>query len=175
MKESDAAQIKCEKAIFECDVMRKEKLELQNENSRLSFDLRRAEHRIEMLEASAATKDDQLRHQYEALERQGVDMMGLQQEREKLINSLEFERTCRLQDVEVRDAELRDLQDQLGEYEEESMKLQNELYQMKLEVTRLQNMQPSPAKSVMSSKISRAEIPTPKQAQVSSKAPTQGK
>jgi len=41
--------------------MRKEKMELQNENSRLSFDLRRAEQRVQMLEASTATKDSQLR------------------------------------------------------------------------------------------------------------------
>ena len=43
MKESDEAQIKCEKAIFELDMVKKDKLELQNENSRLSFDLRRAQ------------------------------------------------------------------------------------------------------------------------------------
>lgn len=47
MQESDAAQIKCEKAIFECDIMRKDKVELSNENSRLSFDLRKAEQRIQ--------------------------------------------------------------------------------------------------------------------------------
>ena len=33
MQEADAAQIKCEKAIFECDIVKKEKMELQNENS----------------------------------------------------------------------------------------------------------------------------------------------
>ena len=42
MQESDAAQIRCEKAIFDSDVIRKEKVELQNENSRLSFDLKKA-------------------------------------------------------------------------------------------------------------------------------------
>lgn len=46
MKESDAAQIRCEKAIFDCDVMRKEKIELQHANSRLSFDLRQAQQRL---------------------------------------------------------------------------------------------------------------------------------
>jgi len=45
----------------------------------------------------------------------------LQQEREKLISSLEFERNCRQQDVEVRDRDLRDVQEQIGEYEEENM------------------------------------------------------
>ena len=43
MQESDAAQIRCEKAIFECDVVKKEKLELKNENSRLTFDLNKAQ------------------------------------------------------------------------------------------------------------------------------------
>jgi len=43
MQESDAAQIRCEKAIFECDVIRKDKVELQNENSRLNFDLKKAQ------------------------------------------------------------------------------------------------------------------------------------
>jgi len=52
-----------------------------------------------------------MRRQYEALENQGMHLMEMQQEREKLINSLEFERQCRMQDVETRDAEVRDLQD----------------------------------------------------------------
>lgn len=43
MQESDSAQLKCEKAIFDSDIIRKEKMELQNENSRLSFDLKKAE------------------------------------------------------------------------------------------------------------------------------------
>jgi len=43
MQESDAAQIRCEKAIFESDVIRTSKLELQNENSRLNFDLKKAQ------------------------------------------------------------------------------------------------------------------------------------
>lgn len=42
MRESDAAQIKCEKAIFEADIVKKEKMELQNENSRINFDLKKA-------------------------------------------------------------------------------------------------------------------------------------
>ena len=42
-EESDAAQIRCEKAIFECDVLKKEKTDLQGENSRLSFDLKKAQ------------------------------------------------------------------------------------------------------------------------------------
>ena len=43
MQESDAAQIKCEKAVFECDVIRKEKTDVVNENQRLKFDLNKAE------------------------------------------------------------------------------------------------------------------------------------
>lgn len=43
MQESDSAQIRCEKAIFESDVIRKDKVELQNENSRLNFDLKKAQ------------------------------------------------------------------------------------------------------------------------------------
>ena len=81
-----------------------------------------------MLEASATDKDEQLKRQYEALENQGMHLHETQQEREKLISALEFERGCRQQDVETRDAEVRDLQEQLGEYEEETMKLQNQLY-----------------------------------------------
>jgi len=92
MKESDAAQIRCEKAIFECDIMRKDKLELQNENSRLTFDLRRAQQNVQSLESGNAEKEEQVKRQYEALENQGMHLMQLQQEREKLINSLEFER-----------------------------------------------------------------------------------
>jgi len=42
MIESEGAQMRCEKAMFELDVVRKDKLELSNENSRLNFDLRRA-------------------------------------------------------------------------------------------------------------------------------------
>lgn len=95
--------------------------------------------------------------------------MEMQQEREKLINTLEFERQCRTQDVETRDAEVRDLQDQIGEYEEETMKLQNQHYQMQLEIRRLeeQQQQASPAKSVTSSKAMGNPIPkhpTPKRA-----------
>ena len=51
--------------------------------------------------------------------------MEAQQEREKLFNNLEFERNCRKQDMEARDGEVRDLQEQIGEYEEETMQLQN--------------------------------------------------
>ena len=43
MQESDATQIKCEKAIFESDVIKKEKIELSNENARLNFDLKKAQ------------------------------------------------------------------------------------------------------------------------------------
>ena len=50
MQESDAAQLKCEKAIFESDVVKKDKIELQNENSRLSFDLKKAQQRVQQLE-----------------------------------------------------------------------------------------------------------------------------
>ena len=128
MQESDAAQLKCEKAIFECDVIKKEKLELQNENSRLSFDLRKAEQRLQFLENGAVGKDEQLKQQYMALESQGMQLMEAQQEREKLFNNLEFERNCRRQDMEARDGEVRDLQEQIGEYEEETMQLQNQLY-----------------------------------------------
>ena len=39
--------------------------------------------------------------------------------------SLEFEKTCREQDIESRDAQIRDLQEQLVEYEEETIQLQN--------------------------------------------------
>ncbi len=47
--------------------------------------------------------------------------MEANQEREKLFNSLEFERNCRKQDVDARDSEVQDLQEQIGEYEEETM------------------------------------------------------
>ena len=90
--------------------------------------------------------------------------MEMQQEREKLISTIEFERNCRQQDLDVHTAEVNDLQEQLGEYEEETMKLNNHLYQAKLEITRLQKIADahSPTKSVMSSKISRApEQPSP--------------
>ena len=53
MQESDAAQIKCEKAIFECDVIRKEKTDLVNENQRIKFDLNKAEQRLQFLEQSS--------------------------------------------------------------------------------------------------------------------------
>lgn len=46
MKESDASEIKCAKAVFELDVVKKDKLELQNENSRLNFDLRRSQSNV---------------------------------------------------------------------------------------------------------------------------------
>ena len=80
MKESDAAHIRCEKAIFQCDVMRKDKLELQDENSRLNFDLRHAQQVIQQLESSNAEKEEQVRRQYEALENQGMHFMQIQQE-----------------------------------------------------------------------------------------------
>ena len=61
MQEADAAEIKCEKAIFESDVVKKDKIELQNENSRLSFDLNRAQQRLQQLEQTSVDRDEQLK------------------------------------------------------------------------------------------------------------------
>ena len=100
--------------------------------------------------------------------------MEIQQDREKLISSLEFERRCRQQDNEARDAEVHDLQEQIGEYEEETMQLNNQLYQMKLEVIRLQKMveqkDASPTKSIQSVKAPRVVSEQPSQA-VAAKSP----
>lgn len=52
-----------------------------------------------------------------------MQLMEINQEREKLIASLDYERNCRKQDVDARDAEVHDLQEQIGEYEEETMQL----------------------------------------------------
>lgn len=56
------------------------------------------------------------------------------QHEEKLLRQLEFEKECRGQDTEHYQAEIKDLQEQIGEYEEETMNLQNQLYQLKLQL-----------------------------------------
>ena len=58
-------------------------------------------------------------------EEQGMQLVEAQQATMKSQRNLEFEKTCREQDIESRDAQIRDLQEQLVEYEEETIQLQN--------------------------------------------------
>ena len=67
MQESDQAQIKCEKAVFEADILRRDKTDVQNRNQQLQFDLNKALQRLAILESSVIDKDEQLKEQYETL------------------------------------------------------------------------------------------------------------
>ena len=72
---------------------------------------------------------DALIHQAQA---EKADIENFAKEMELHINkieqSLQFERDCREQDASRHGDEVRDLQNQMAEYEEEVMNLQNQLY-----------------------------------------------
>ena len=67
MQEADQAQMNCEKAVFQSDILRRDKTDLQNRNQQLQFDLNKALQRLSILESSVVDKDEQLKEQYETL------------------------------------------------------------------------------------------------------------
>ena len=75
---------------------------------------------------------------------------------ERLDRQLDFEKTCRAEDQQRSEAEIKDLQEQIGEYEEETMNLQHQIYELKqiqaLEQRNSQMEQHSPTKSQRSQK-----------------------
>ena len=58
VQESDQAQMKLEKAIFESDILRRDKDDLANRNKQMQFDLNKALQRLSILETSVVDKDE---------------------------------------------------------------------------------------------------------------------
>ena len=144
--------MKLEKAIFESDILRRDKDDLTNRNKQMQFDLNKALQRLSILETSVVDKDEQLKEQYDALLNQERTLHEFGQHEEKLLRQLEFEKDCREQDSSHYQAEVKDLHEQITEYEEETMSLQNQIYQLKLQATEKDKNPPSPTKSVISGK-----------------------
>ena len=95
MQEADQAQMNCEKAVFQSDILRRDKTDLQNRNQQLQFDLNKALQRLSILESSVVDKDEQLKEQYETLLQQERTINEFGQHEEKLLRQLEFEKDCR--------------------------------------------------------------------------------
>ena len=77
-------------------------------------------------------KDEQLKEQYDTLIEYEQKLNEFNVNEEKIARQLEMERDWRAQDTEHFRNEVKDLQEQIAEYEEETMSLQNQLYQAKL-------------------------------------------
>ena len=95
MQEADDATMKCEKAVFQSDILRRDKTDLENRNKQLQFDLNKAVQRLSILESSVVDKDEQLKEQYEMMLAQERTLNEFGQHEEKLLRQLEFEKDGR--------------------------------------------------------------------------------
>lgn len=72
-----------------------------------------------------ADREEQLKQSFEQLQMCESALNHFKQLEQKLSRQLDFERQCREQDATHCKNEIKDLQDQLAEYEEETMQLQH--------------------------------------------------
>ena len=113
--------------------MKRDKSEIEQKNKEMEFDLNKLQQRLDTLQQSEGDNAEKLAMQYEALQEMDRMMVESESEIDRLKRALDFERKCRQEDASEREAEVRDLQEQINEYEEETMSLQNQLYQLKLQ------------------------------------------
>jgi predicted nucleic acid-binding Zn-ribbon protein len=69
------------------------------------------------------SKEYELRHIVEERAKYEANMDLLKDQANRAQRGLEFEKKCREEDIEGFQAEIKDLQDQIAEYEEETMTL----------------------------------------------------
>eukprot|EP00347_Sterkiella_histriomuscorum_P007630 403348178 len=161
VQQQDKAELLMERAKFECDIAKKEKqkyLELYNQTM---FDLNSLRQKNESLEQNHA--ELQKKAQQTSFENQ-----KLVQQLDSISKSSESYQKLYMQEQRVRESDsqksqikIRELEDSLGEYEEEHMNLQNQIYQYKSQIETL--MKNGKADTSMISQITSNQISPTKQ------------
>ena len=127
----DKAELAKERAVFECDVAKKEKQKFVDLYNQAAFDLNSLRQKHETLEVQF--QEVNAKAQQQAFENQRIAQSYDQacKASEQYQRLYQQEQRAREQESFQLQQKVRELEDQLGEYEEDNMNLQNQMYQQK--------------------------------------------
>lgn len=115
--------MKAQKAVFDCNLAKQEKNELLQKLALIERELSQAQDQASIAQRSLASKDFELRNIFEERVKNDSQIEQLRDQAQRAQRQADFEKKCREEDVERFQAEIKDLQDQIAEYEEETMTL----------------------------------------------------
>ena len=128
----DKAELKKDRAVFECEMAKKEKqqfVDIANQTKQELSSLRSTQEELEHQKHQLSVKVNQVTSESQKLQGQ-VEQVLKQCEHFK--GQYFAEQKAREQDYQSAQNRQKELEEQLGEYEEENMNLQNNIYEQKV-------------------------------------------